>query len=123
MSPTPAGRFRTVHPALLTAVIVLLGAAAPAPRAAAMTVDEMFRFVEVTDARISPDGRSLACVTRMRDFANDCIASYLWRVGLDGGLTVPVQLTRSGLDDHPRWAADSRTLVFLRDTADDGMQL
>lgn len=97
-------------------------AAAPAPLRA-MTLDEFFRYVEVGDVQMAPDGRSLLCVTQTRNFEKDLIESWIWRVGLEPGAGPPTRLTVSGSDDRPRWSPDSRTFVFLGRRGEDSDRL
>ncbi|HVP40144.1 MAG TPA: prolyl oligopeptidase family serine peptidase [Candidatus Saccharimonadales bacterium] len=106
---------------LAAALALAAGLAAPAARA--MTPDEMFRYVDLDAPQLAPDGRSLLCALRTRDFDKDRLASWIWRVDLEGDSARPVQLTRSGDDYQPRWSPDGRTLAFLRNSESNGAQL
>lgn len=97
---------------LLRGAITLCASLCAATPLGAMNLDEFFRYVEVNDVQIAPDGRSLLCATQTRNFENDRIESWIWRVDLEPGAASPTRLTRSGNDDRPRWAPDSRSFVF-----------
>jgi dipeptidyl aminopeptidase/acylaminoacyl peptidase len=80
-----------------------------------MTADDLFRIQWVSDARLSPDGRTVAfTVTRLDQEADD-YRSTIWTVRSDGG-DEPRQLTTGkGKDNSPRWSPDGSHLAFLSD--------
>jgi dipeptidyl aminopeptidase/acylaminoacyl peptidase len=114
---------RVSRPAAAALLLLTLALPAAPPAARAMTVDEMYRFVELDAPQLSPDGRALLVTASTRDFTRDRIASCIWRVDLAGDSGRAVPLSRGGDDFHPRWTPDGGGLAFLRDTGDDGGQL
>jgi dipeptidyl aminopeptidase/acylaminoacyl peptidase len=101
--------------ALLLAALLL--AMAPTAAAAAgkrpMKVDDLFRFLRVSDPQISPDGGQVAYVVGAVDLAGNKIASSLWLAASDGK-SPPRQLTNAAgkKDRHPRWSPDGKKILF-----------
>src|SRR4029450_2180724 len=80
-----------------------------------MTPADLFRIQWVSDARIAPDGRTLAfTVTRLDEEADD-YRSAIWVVPADGS-ALPRRFTSGGgKDSAPRWSPDGTRLAFLSD--------
>jgi dipeptidyl aminopeptidase/acylaminoacyl peptidase len=76
--------------------------------------EDLYRFVTVPDAQISPDGRRVIYVLNQIDQANDSYRSALWIVPTDGGEAT--QFT-AGIkrDTTPRWSPDGSSVAFLSD--------
>lgn len=79
-----------------------------------MNTEDLFQIQWVSDARLSPDGRTVAfTVTRLEKEADD-YRSTIWTVPAAGG--TPRQLTTGkGKDTTPRWSPDGTRLAFLSD--------
>ncbi len=76
-----------------------------------MELEDLFRIKRVSDPQVSPDGKWVAFVVTTVDKAENKTDSDVWLVPASGG--EPRQLTNSPKHDrHPRWARDSRQLVF-----------
>ena len=83
--------------------------------------EDLAGIVTVSDAQISPDGRTIAFVRTEIDLERDDYQSTIWLAGADGG--EPVQLTRGPRHDTaPRWSPDGRTLAFLSDRDAEGAE-
>ncbi|MBI2926738.1 MAG: S9 family peptidase [Verrucomicrobia bacterium] len=90
---------------------VLLGWSAAAQEPRPMELEDLFRIKRVSDPQASPDGKWVAFVVTAVDKAENKTDSDVWLVSASGG--EPRQLTNSPKHDrHPRWAPDSRQLVF-----------
>jgi dipeptidyl aminopeptidase/acylaminoacyl peptidase len=90
---------------------VLLGPGLLAADKRPLEVEDLFRIQRVSDPQLSPDGRWVAFVVTVVNKAENTTDSDVWLVPAEGG--EPRQLTRSPKHDrHPRWAPDSRQLVF-----------
>lgn len=79
----------------------------------AFTVQDLVTLERLSDPRISPDGRSLACVLRETDLpANQGIRS-IWLLDLANDKAQARKLTGSaGNNDTPRWSADGKSIYF-----------
>src|ERR1700748_1674947 len=91
---------------LLTAII----AAAQTKRP--LNPSDFFRYVDVTDPQVSPDGKWCAYVVTTVDTSKDGTNSDVWMVSWDGKDNV--QLTNSMEDEsEPRFSPDNKYISFL----------
>ncbi|HEX6640434.1 MAG TPA: LpqB family beta-propeller domain-containing protein, partial [Thermoanaerobaculia bacterium] len=76
------------------------------------SVHDMLAMDRISDAQVSPDGKTVVFVVRATDLAANRGANDLWAVGTDGtGLR---RLTsHSAADVNPRWSPDGKTIYFL----------
>ena len=80
---------------------------------------DLFDFVWVGDAQVSPDGGRVAFV---RVSVNDKKEGYntsIWMVSTSG-TEAPHRLTSGDRDSSPRWSPDGKYLVFTRSTEKEG---
>ncbi len=77
-----------------------------------MTPEDLYRIKNVTDARVSPDGKWIAFTVSVPNLKDNSFNSDIWVMPLTGG--DPFQLTRSPMSDHsPRWSPDGSHIVFI----------
>jgi dipeptidyl aminopeptidase/acylaminoacyl peptidase len=77
-----------------------------------LTPDDIYRFQELSDPQVSPDGQWVAYVVTSNDREADEARSAIWMVRWDG--TQRLALTRAVQDTaKPRWSPDGRYLAFL----------
>lgn len=78
----------------------------------ALTADDLFRIVLVSDPQASPDGTHLVWVQTLPNKDKDLYQASLWISDADGGNSR--QLT-SGQhrDNTPRWSPDSESIAFV----------
>ena len=79
----------------------------------AMTLDDGFRLVNIGGAVISPDGRMALYSRGTRDYATDSAKTTWWLAPTDGSAK-PHQFIGEAGASNVMWAADSRTLYFMR---------
>src|SRR5262249_60315153 len=80
-----------------------------------MTPADLFRIQWISDARIAPDGRTLAfTVTRLDEEADD-YRSAIWVVPADGSAPPRRFTSGGGKDNAPRWSPDGTRPAFLSD--------
>ncbi len=77
-----------------------------------LRAEDMYALRVPSDARLAPDGGSVAYVERSVDRDRDGYRSTIWVVPTVGG--PPTRVTDGDADSHPRWSPDARRLAFLR---------
>ncbi len=97
----------------LLGLITILGMTATVATAARpMQVDDLFKFLRVSDAQISPDGFWIAYVVTKVDLDGNKSSSNLWLADV-AGKTTPKRLTYTDKKDrHPRWSPDGKRILF-----------
>jgi dipeptidyl aminopeptidase/acylaminoacyl peptidase len=97
----------------LLGLITILGMTATVATAARpMQVDDLFKFLRVSDAQISPDGFWIAYVVTKVDLDANKSSSNLWLADV-AGKNPPKRLTSTDKKDrHPRWSPDGKRILF-----------
>jgi dipeptidyl aminopeptidase/acylaminoacyl peptidase len=104
---------------LLILVACAASLAPPAARAGRpLSPEDWFRFQEVSDLHIAPDGASVAYLVTRYDQESDEAKTALWSANWQG--TERVQLTRGESVTEPRFSPDGRYLSFLSARPADG---
>jgi dipeptidyl aminopeptidase/acylaminoacyl peptidase len=98
---------------LLTMVLVLSAAPAPhaAPAGRALDPADWYRFRQVTDLTIAPDGAAVAYLVTSYDKESDESRAALWLADWAGHESL--ELTRGESVSTPRFSPDGRYLSFL----------
>ncbi len=78
-----------------------------------LQIDDLARFVAVSDPQISPGLDKVAFVTVRADGDRDDYESTIWIVDRSNGR--PVRYLSGGKDRKPRWSPDGRQILFLSD--------
>lgn len=89
------------------------GGARAAEKLRAFTVEDLVRFKEIDDVRVSPDGRRAVFTVRSADLEAGRYETDLWMVDLDGAAPARRITSRAGSETFPRWAPDGRQIAFL----------
>lgn len=110
---------RAFRAAVLLVVSTVALAAAQDRDRRPITETDLFNFVWVGDARVSPDGRNVALVRVTVNQKQDNYDTALWLVPANGSAP-PRPLTSGTRDSSPRWSPDGRQLAFLRAVEKDG---
>ena len=109
---------RTLRVAALVAGVAPLPLLAQAPAAARVTVTDHLDWEDVSDARLSPDGRQIVFTRRTVDKVNDRWDSAIWLMNADG--------TRQRLlvqGSNARWSPDGTKLLYIAEGKPSGQQL
>src|SRR5262249_38706739 len=110
LAPTERVTVHAKRPLLIPAA--LLACLAPlAGQARALTPEDWFRFQDVSDLRIAPDGSAVAYLVTSYDKSSDESRSALWTVAWNGRDNL--ELTRGESVSEPRFSPDGRYLSFL----------
>ena len=98
---------------LQTISLVLRACLAPLVARAArpLSPDDWYRFQDVSDVHVAPDGAAVAYLVTSYEKESDQSRSSLWIVDWSG--KEPVQLTRGESVSQPRFSPDGRYLSFL----------
>lgn len=75
------------------------------------TVDTMMRLARISEPHLSPDGRTVAFTVEQPDVIANTRPRQIYTVSVTGGL--PVQITREGNNQRPRWTPDGKRIVFV----------
>lgn len=76
-----------------------------------LQLEDMFRIQRVSDAQLSPDGKTVAYVVGVVDKEANRTNTDIWLIPTAGGEAK--QLTNSPkADRHPRWSPDGKTIAF-----------
>ncbi|MGI8438531.1 MAG: S9 family peptidase [Chthoniobacterales bacterium] len=85
-----------------------------------ITEKDLFNFVWIGDAAVSPDGTRVAFVRVTVNEKKEGYDTSIWTVPMAGG-EEPHRLTSGGThDDSPSWSPDGKYLLFVRATEKDG---
>ena len=77
------------------------------------TYDDILRLRDISDPRLSPDGRWVVFVVSEADEGENAFNTDLYLASVAGG-PEPIRLTRSPkADSFPRWKPDGSTIAFL----------
>src|SRR5438093_4381578 len=95
----------------ITFLVFLLFEVCYAAQKRPLAIDDYFRFQNISDLNLTPDGKWVAYVVSKIDQAKDHQDHNIFMVPTAGGN--PIQVTFSGKDERPRWSPDNRYLAFL----------
>ncbi|PYJ88674.1 MAG: S9 family peptidase [Verrucomicrobia bacterium] len=84
-----------------------------------ITERDLFDFVWIGDAQVSPDGSRVAFVRVTVNEKKEGYNTSIWLVPTAGN-EAPHRLTSGERDSAPRWSPDGKYLVFTRSTEKDG---
>jgi dipeptidyl aminopeptidase/acylaminoacyl peptidase len=108
-----SSRFCFVVALLLTALT------APAADKRLITEKDLFDFVWIGDAQVSPDGSRVAFVRVTVNEKKEGYNTSIWVVSTSGK-EAPHRLTTGERDSGPQWSPDGKYLVFTRSVEKDG---
>src|SRR4051812_12032169 len=84
-----------------------------------ITEKDLFDFVWIGDAQVSPDGSRVAFVRVTVNEKKEGYNTSIWMVSTQGS-EAPHRITSGEHDSAPRWSPDGKYLVFSRSTEKDG---
>lgn len=75
------------------------------------TVDAMLGLARVSEPQLSPDGKTIAFTVERPDIEKNARPKQIYTVAATGG--TPVEITKEGINQRPRWTPDGMRLVFI----------
>ncbi|HLE22345.1 MAG TPA: S9 family peptidase, partial [Vicinamibacteria bacterium] len=110
------------HVLLSCFALILATSWAHAAQPRALTIDDYFRFRNVSDPQISPDSLWIAYSVETANLEEDDTETRIWMVPAAGGEPIPMTSEGSSAS-RPRWSPDGRYLAFLSDRNDQETQV
>ena len=80
-----------------------------------MTLDDIFRFQDVGDPQVSPDGQWVAYTLSHVDTTADKRITDIWMVSWDGSQDIQLTYNTESSASSPRWSPDGKYLSFEAD--------
>jgi dipeptidyl aminopeptidase/acylaminoacyl peptidase len=77
----------------------------------ALRIDDIFRFRDVRDPQLSPDGQWIAYVVSTVDTKEDKSNTHIWLVSYDGKSDRQITFSQDS-ESSPRWSPDGKYLAF-----------
>jgi dipeptidyl aminopeptidase/acylaminoacyl peptidase len=102
--------------ACLPSALSIAASDASAPRT--LVPDDYYRFLDVTEPQVSPDGTAIAYLVTAHEREADAERSAVWLVNWDGSDARP--LTQGESATHPRFSPDGRYVAFISTRPHDG---
>ena len=104
---------------LFVVALLLTALGAPAADKRLITEKDLFDFVWIGDAQVSPDGSRVAFVRVTVNEKKEGYNTSIWVVSTSGK-EAPHRLTTGERDSGPQWSPDGKYLVFTRSVEKDG---
>jgi dipeptidyl aminopeptidase/acylaminoacyl peptidase len=97
---------------LALSAVQAMGADVAIPGRRLLAPDDLYRALDVSDPRVSPDGLWVAYVVTTNDREADAPKSAVWMVSWDGSQRLALTSAGEGTG-KPRWSPDGRYLAFI----------
>ena len=99
--------------AVIVVALLLGGAVLPAAAQRPVAIDDQFRFVDVGDPQLSPDGEWIVYTVTNTNIEADKRNTDIWLVKYDGSGRQQLTHTPTENENAPRWSPDGRLISFL----------
>jgi dipeptidyl aminopeptidase/acylaminoacyl peptidase len=101
-------------PSVVAALVIVTGTLGVAQAPRPMTLVDLREVPGVLDPQLAPDGHAVLYQLNQVDWKANRRPGPIWRQDVAGG--APLQLTSADSgESSPRWAPDSRQILFIRD--------
>lgn len=92
---------------LLAAAILTFSVFAQKP----LTPEALLQIARISEPQLSPDGKTVAFTVARPNVDKNNSDRQIYTVPVDGG--TPVQVTKEGRNERPRWTPDGKRLIFV----------
>ena len=117
-TPLWSGSLARASRVVACACAAIVGSASAATAQRAMTLIDILNVPNLSDPKLSPDGRHVVYVLSEADWKANKRIGHIWRVNADGSGSVRLTQGVDG-ESSPLWSPDGQSIAFVAKRGDD----